>query len=178
MEQVIQYENFLEEELYSEVKECINKLMSSLDTPFTTSTTGWPESNRHTSTPILRYLLKDTELDLRNKIIKIVKEKTGYFGGEVIVHLWPNLSYLPFHIDNHVKAALTIYLNDDWHENWGGYLMFKDDNDSGQIKCIKPKGNLAVLQKNNVVHSVSTTNIGADMRMSLQIFLTNEKPIL
>jgi Rps23 Pro-64 3,4-dihydroxylase Tpa1-like proline 4-hydroxylase len=178
MEQIILYENFFEEELFIEIKECVNKLMYSLDTPFTTSTTSWPELNRQTSTPILRYLLRDTELDIQNKITKIVKQKTGYFGGTVVVHLWPNLSYIPFHIDNHVQAALTIYLNDEWYENWGGYLMFKDDNDNQQIKCIIPKRNLAVLQKNNVKHSVSTINIGADMRMSLQIFLNYEKTML
>lgn len=176
MEKVIIYQNFLDDELFLELKDYINKLQSNTSTPFTTSTTVWPKDNRMHSTPILRYVLSDNNKELHSKIIKVIKEKTGFYGGMIVIHLWPNLSYIPWHEDTHVKAAFTLYLNDRWDENWGGYLMYKDADE--QIKCILPKQNLGILQQNNVSHCVSTINIGSDIRVSLQMFLEKEKELL
>jgi len=50
--------------------------------------------------------------------------------------------------------------------------MYKDDEN---ISAIKPAKNLGVLQKTPINHCVSTINIGADYRVSLQFFLTDEK---
>jgi hypothetical protein len=175
MEQVITYENFLNQELFLELKEYIDKLKSNNLTTFTTSTTVWPEGNRMYSTPILRFILSDNNKELHEKIVRVIKEKTGYYGGPIVIHLWPPLSYLSWHEDTHVKAAFTLYLNDRWDENWGGYLMYKDENE--QIKGIAPKKNLGILQKNKVSHCVSTINVGSEMRISLQIFLEKEKQL-
>ena len=70
---------------------------------------------------------------------------------------------------------LTIYLNEKWEDNWGGYLMYEDGN---EIKAIKPEKNLGVLQKTPLMHCVTTTNIGAEYRMSLQFFMNKNKNVI
>jgi hypothetical protein len=173
MKKIELYENFLSEELFLELKEYVKKLKSNKATEFTTSTTVWPVDNIMYSTPILRYILSENNIELHNKIIKTIKEKTEFYGGIIVLHMWPPLSYLGWHTDDHVKAAFTLYINDNWNEDWGGYLMYENDNE--QVECIKPKKNLGVLQQNNVRHCVSTINSGSEMRISLQIFLEKEK---
>ena len=51
-----------------------------------------------------------------------------------------------------------------------------EEND--EIKAIKPEYNLAVLQENGVSHCVSTLNVDADIRISMQVFLLKNKRLL
>jgi Rps23 Pro-64 3,4-dihydroxylase Tpa1-like proline 4-hydroxylase len=84
-----------------------------------------------------------------------------------MIYFWTKLSYIPWHDDTQADSALTIYLNDYWDQDWGGYFMFKLNN---EIKAIKPDRNLGVIQTGNVSHSVSTVNLDADLRITLQAF--------
>lgn len=175
---IVKYESFLSENLFLEAKDFVQKLV--LNRPknqgkLITSIDTWPDYLILKSTPILKYMIDNTESDLMYKIKKEVETKIPYFVNTITVHIMPNLSYIPWHNDGHVKAALSLYLNDEWNENWGGYLMYKNDE---TIEAIKPKKNLAVLQKSGIFHSVSTVNIDSEYRYSLQFFLTNEKSII
>jgi len=168
---VTKYTDILSDELYVELVEYINKLIKDRSNRFTTSTLIWQEYLKGNSTPISRYDFFDTRDDaIVSKLRKEVEDKTGYLIESFCLHLWPNLSYITWHNDAHVKAALTLYLNENWDENWGGFLMYMDTTDN-TIKAIKPEKNMGLLQENGVVHSVTTINIGADMRISLQFFL-------
>jgi hypothetical protein len=77
-----------------------------------------------------------------------------------------------------VTNAITLFLNDEWKDDWGGYFMYEDLDDNATIKCIKPKRNLGLLQGKGLNHSVSTINIGADWRISMQIFVTPKQPLI
>ena len=83
-------------------------------------------------------------------------------------YIWTKLSYIPWHNDHHVNGALTVYLNNYWDINWGGYFMYKNQNN--EINAIKPETNLGVLQLEGVEHSVSTVNVNAENRITLQTF--------
>jgi hypothetical protein len=167
---VTQYKNILSDELYIELVEYVNKLIKDKPNNFTTSNLIWEENLRGNSTPISRYVFDKRDDDIAVKIKKEIEDKTEYFVENFCLHLWPNLSYITWHNDNHVKAALTLYLNENWNANWGGFLMYLDTTDT-TIKAIKPEKNMGLLQENSVSHSVTTINIGADMRISLQFFL-------
>ena len=167
---VTQYKNILSDELYIELVEYVNKLIKDKPNNFTTSNLIWEENLRGNSTPISRYVFDKRDDDIAVKIKKEIEDKTEYFVENFCLHLWPNLSYITWHNDNHVKAALTLYLNENWNDNWGGFLMYLDTTDT-TIKAIKPEKNMGLLQENSVSHSVTTINIGADMRISLQFFL-------
>jgi Rps23 Pro-64 3,4-dihydroxylase Tpa1-like proline 4-hydroxylase len=168
---VTKYTDILSEELYVELMEYINKLIKDRSNRFSTSTLIWKEYLKGNSAPISRYdFLEETDAVIVSKVGKEVEHKTGYLIEGFCLHLWPNLSYITWHNDGHVKAALTLYLNENWDKNWGGFLMYEDTTDN-TIKAIKPEKNMGLLQENSVVHSVTTINIGADVRISLQFFL-------
>ena len=53
--------------------------------------------------------------------------------------------------------------------------MYEENN---EIKAIKPEYNLGVLQEGGVNHCVSTINVNADVRVSIQAFLKVDKKII
>lgn len=175
------YSNFLSEEsikiLDNKVEEILYK--SDPNVPnFTTSLTSWQNQLQKSSTPIIRYVLNKNDDTLFQFLKKEIENKIPYYIDSMVIHLSPKLSYIPWHNDSHVIAALTIYLNKKWDVNWGGYFLYKLNN---EIKAIKPEFNLALLQEGGATglpHCVTTTNIDADLRISLQLFLTNKKKLL
>ena len=169
------FEDFLSNELVIELESYIEKLRNDRKTIFTTNLTMWEKNLLNTSTAMLRYDFGQNETQLLNKIKKEVENKIPYYVSNVVLHLFPPLSYITWHNDGHVNAAFTLYMNREWDDNWGGYLMYKKDN---EIMAIKPEYNLGVLQEKGVLHCVSTVNIGSDYRISLQFFLTKQKSIL
>lgn len=171
---VTKLENILSDKLYLEVFEYLNDLEKNKSTQFTTSFTTWQKELINTSTPIIRYILDNSDSELRFKIKKEVEDKIPYFIGNIVFHLYPNLSYITWHNDKHVDASLTIYLNENWDGDWGGYLLYESNN---VVTAIKPEKNLGILQENGVQHCVTSTNIGAPIRKSLQFFLHKNKKL-
>jgi hypothetical protein len=169
------YENILSESLYNETFDYVKSLFKNKGLQFTTSFFHWEESLIANSPPILRYDFDTSDNIIAKKIQKEIENKFPYFIATFTLHIWPNSSYITWHNDPHCHAALTIYLNEKWDKNWGGYFMHEDIDG---IKAIKPERNLGVLQENNIEHSVTTINSGADLRISLQFFLTNKKKML
>jgi len=181
MNNLTTFENFLSEELFIELKNYIQfaKEDDQLGMhAFTTSSTTWQMDNLQSSVPVVRFILTYHNKELHKKITKELKEKMGVYGDFIVIHLWPPLSYLPWHHDNYVTNAITLFLNDEWKDDWGGYFMYEDLDDNKTIKCLKPKRKLAVLQGKGLNHSVSTINIGADWRLTMQIFVTPKQPLI
>jgi hypothetical protein len=174
---IIMIENFFTEELLNLIDEKIKKFFSSkLDIPvFSSSILNWEHSLVKSSSPILRHILTNSDIDLLNEIKKESQNKIPYFVNDVLIHICPRLSYIPWHSDSGHAAALTVYLNKNWDPDWGGYFMYRE---GGEIKAVKPERNLAILQKGGIVHSLSTINMDADYRISIQCFLKSEKKIL
>jgi Rps23 Pro-64 3,4-dihydroxylase Tpa1-like proline 4-hydroxylase len=81
---------------------------------------------------------------------------------------WIRGSYIPWHGDGQCKIAATIYLNEYWDENWGGYFAYEDGVD---IKCIKPQYNRMTLIKPPIRHTVFNTSSIAPIRETIQIFV-------
>lgn len=170
MQNVTKYKNFLSDEIYIRLKEIVqnkkNKfIMVSL-----------ADGNSVNSNSIMRYGLEN-DFELKKQIQIEIESKIPYFVKNIHINLIPNLSFIDWHKDSHCIAALTVYLNEKWNDNWGGYLIYEEND---ELKAIKPEKNLAIIQKTPLNHSVSMVNIGADYRISLQMFLhkENEKNII
>jgi Rps23 Pro-64 3,4-dihydroxylase Tpa1-like proline 4-hydroxylase len=175
---ITKYESFFSDEVCVELDNLINKITSkqNADIPqYTTSIHRWGDGLISHSTPILRYFIPIEYDNLITKIKKEIFSKTKYEIDNVLIHFWPKLSYITWHNDSGYKGALTIYLNKKWDSNWGGYLMYEENN---EIKAIKPEYNLGILQENGVSHCVSTINVNADVRISIQVFLNKTKKML
>tara|TARA_Y100001968_G_C19275493_1_gene676520 strand:- start:366 stop:971 length:606 start_codon:yes stop_codon:yes gene_type:complete len=88
-------------------------------------------------------------------------------------HLWQPLSGIAEHNDGHRKFGATIYLNEEWPPNAGGWFIWEDEEtrQSGIYKTIVPTRNMLVLNDNHEKHWV--TSIAAtppDNRCSIQIW--------
>lgn len=171
------HKNFLSEDLFVELVDSVNqKIISGGDSPiFSTNIYTWQKELINSSTPILRYYLNDIDKNITSKLKKEIENKIPFYVDGMMVHLFTKLSYIPWHDDYGHKAAMTIYLNNTWDDNWGGYFMYKHND---EIRAIKPSRNLAVIQDGGIPHCVTTTNIDSDIRMTLQIFLRLDKKIL
>jgi hypothetical protein len=78
-------------------------------------------------------------------------------------------SYIPWHSDNNHKGSLTIYLNQDWDIDTGGYFMF-DHKDTNEIYAISPKKNAAIELSGIIKHTVSQTTKTSEIRKTIQVF--------
>ena len=88
-------------------------------------------------------------------------------------HLWQPLSGIAEHNDGHRNFGATIYLNEEWPPNAGGWFVWEDEEtrQSGIHKAIIPTRNMMVLNDNHEKHWV--TSIAAtppDNRCSIQIW--------
>jgi hypothetical protein len=175
------YSNFLSEDAIKKLDDKIEEILNNSDPNvpnFTTSLTSWTKYLQNNSTPIIRYVLNKNDDTLFQYLKKEIESKIPYYIDNMVIHFSPKLSYIPWHNDGYVIAALTIYLNKKWDINWGGYFLYRLND---EIKAIKPELNLGILQEGGdkgLPHCVTTTNIDADLRISLQLFLTNKKKLL
>lgn len=168
-------ENFLSEELFTELVNYIKKLNSNKNTIFKSNLNRWQTELLDNSTPVIIYSFEENDKDIFFKLKKEIEKQIPFVVSGINIYQWPKLSYLPWHTDEGYKSALTLYLNESWNPNWGGYFMYEMDN---EIKAIKPEKNLAVLQEGGVPHCVNTININAPIRCTMQIFLTKSKSLL
>jgi Rps23 Pro-64 3,4-dihydroxylase Tpa1-like proline 4-hydroxylase len=175
---ITKYKDFFNDEICQELDVLISKIMSkeNRDNPiYSASISSWDKELVSHSTPILRYFLTEENDKLISKIKKEVSKKTGYEIDYVLIHFFPKLSYITWHDDGIFKGAITVYLNKNWDSDWGGYLMYEEDSD---VKAIKPEYNLGILQEGGVKHCVSTINVDADIRISIQAFLVKSKKLM
>ena len=88
-------------------------------------------------------------------------------------HVFQPQSGIARHNDGHMKFGATIYLNDTWDSNAGGWFVWEDEEtrQSGIHKALIPTRNMMVLNDNHEKHWV--TSIAAtppDNRCSIQIW--------
>jgi hypothetical protein len=163
---IIVYNEFLSNDLFDEVQIFAENTVKSPEPYPGRTNLCWQDEIRNQSTPvIIRDIIEGTPI--YNKLKSEIDSKTGLKVKRLMLYFWTKLSYIPWHNDAHAESALTIYLNDYWDQDWGGYFMFKLNN---EIKAIKPDRNLGVIQTGNVSHSVSTVNLDADLRITVQSF--------
>ena len=111
-------------------------------------------------------------LDFEQKLKQEIEEKTGWEVLNIMIYYWTKLSYIPWHEDPGLNAGFSLYLNETWDKDWGGYFMY--ELEEGQIKALIPTRNTAVIQEGNVPHSVSTINMDSEIRISLQVFFDSK----
>lgn len=167
------FDDFFDDKLYKEINSHIEIVVKSKQYRLTTNRV-WEEGLISYSTPILRYRFEENDKLLFDKIKDEVIKKTEFSITDIIVHIFPKLSYIPWHLDGTYDSALTIYLNKNWDKNWGGLFLYKENN---EIKAFIPKKNTGILLEGGIEHCVTTTNINADDRITLQFFLNKKKKI-
>lgn len=78
-------------------------------------------------------------------------------GGEIFIH-----------DDTTYSFSATLYLNRDWHVNWGGYLIWFTNDEQEQV--VKPEYNRLVVFDNEESHLVTPiTQLAQTERLTVQI---------
>ena len=90
---------------------------------------------------------------------------------EAQAYLWNRLSYIPWHSDkdddDSTRYAATLYLNNDWDDNWGGLFLYKKE---GKIFGESPRYNKFVFNDKNYEHSTTILGTDAPIRQTIQLF--------
>ena len=85
---------------------------------------------------------------------------------------WNPMSQINWHNDSNKKAAITIYLNETWDPNDGGFFCWQENAEKAHL--IVPEFNSAVIVRGNPPHHVSLINPFAPVRKTLQIWITSK----
>ena len=160
----------LSEELF---KKCEEEIKIKLgDRCWSSSLVGWPS---YLVQGICGSCMYATVSDELSKLIH--DEIRFYLPDHEIVkfnfHLWQPLSGIASHNDDHFKFGATIYLNDEWPPNAGGWFVWEDNEtkESGIHKALIPKRNMMVLNDTHEKHWVTTIAANPpDNRCSIQIW--------
>jgi hypothetical protein len=79
---------------------------------------------------------------------------------------WQPCSQLNRHNDADRAMGMTIYLNEEWNPQWGGFFCWEE---GPTYKMVSPKYNHAVMNRGGTWHFVSVTSPLADIRKTIQI---------
>jgi Rps23 Pro-64 3,4-dihydroxylase Tpa1-like proline 4-hydroxylase len=159
------YENILPIDLIQEIRTYVQQK------PYHQSSYAiWDRSLILNSSPVIIFKLPE---HLAKAVIDFVKVafEIEMEVVTVLYQAWPKLSYIAWHDDNGYNKAITIYLNEYWDINWGGYFAYERNQ---IIECIKPSFNKAIQIEAPLSHAVFSTTIDAPIRETLQIFIKDE----
>lgn len=93
--------------------------------------------------------------------------------GSIQYYEWNQLSQINWHNDGRHDAGITVYLNEKWDENWGGFFCWKGDGDVRHF--ILPTFNRAIIVRGSLKHHVSLISPYADARKTLQVWLKKKQ---
>ena len=135
----------------------------------------WDEKIVHDSTAVFCCMLPDRLLgELKQNLIDYNKldlfDESREYLEKVMCYVWTQGSYIPIHDDGIYKKAVTIYLNENWKEEFGGQINWLED---GVIKTFTPEFNSAALNDTLNIHSTSKVTVKNSPRITIQMFFTN-----
>lgn len=163
--------NFLDVDLISYITDYVN---SNIEKAEWKSSLLWPESIRKKSS-IVTYLPLENESHILKSFSKKYYDVIGICDDEkhkmeINYYIWPNFSYIPWHNDSHRPISSTIYLNREWHLDYGGFFLYQEDYPKGEYKAIPPEFNSCIINDNHVYHGTSLTSSDAPYRETIQVF--------
>jgi Rps23 Pro-64 3,4-dihydroxylase Tpa1-like proline 4-hydroxylase len=97
-------------------------------------------------------------LNLINDVKSFVRQQTNHRSNYTS---WNN------NIIYNSSPIIIFDLNEQWNEDWGGYLAYEANE---EIKCLKPNFNTAIVTIPPMRHTVFLVNPQAPIRESIQIF--------
>jgi hypothetical protein len=170
------HDSFLPHELYIE---CYNYAMSkynSHDMVFKTNHV-WDDCILHDSNPILIHTLPDTDdlsIRLKSHILDNVELTFNNVSTtKLSFYFYTSGAHIPWHNDNNHSGGITIYLNQEWNNDWGGAFLYSTNPSKMIDGGFYPKQNQAIIITDNLPHTVVPTTKYSDIRISIQCFFDN-----
>lgn len=100
-------------------------------------------------------LSTEMPLELRNIVVPELKKVLPPHDELVCnYHLWQRGSGISSHTDSDYKFGATLYLNDQWHVNYGGIFIWQP-KDQSEMRALIPEKNTLVINDESEVHLVT-----------------------
>ncbi len=116
-------------------------------------------------------LVQETTQELRDLMIpELNKVLPEYEDININYHLWLRGSGISAHTDSDYKFGATLYLNEEWHVNFGGMFVWQPKGED-TMRAIIPEENTLVLNSESELHMVTPVAMEATQyRVTLQIW--------
>jgi Rps23 Pro-64 3,4-dihydroxylase Tpa1-like proline 4-hydroxylase len=162
-------QNVLSEETISAVITQVNTSISQ--NKWSVSTFWWSKDIRiGNHVGVVTQIAKDDVIALIDQDIRPLLP--AYDKLEVQYYLWPEGSNISWHDDGdgQKKLGATIYLNQEWHPDYGGLFIW-EERDTKELKVLCPSYNTMVVNDKAEMHLVTPVTSAAPLaRLSLQIW--------
>ena len=158
--------NALSEDLFSRCKKEVNKKLS--ENEWASSVIIWePPLRQGISGSTIAAM---TSEEIRNDIVKEISPHVPECEIVTQYYVWQPHSGIAMHDDSGRRFGATIYLNETWHPNSGGWFIW-EDKDTREWNTILPTKNTMVLNTSKEKHLVtSVAPDGFAIRVTIQIW--------
>ena len=158
--------NVLSEDLFSRCKKEVNKKLS--ENEWASSVIIWePGLRQGISGSTIAAM---TSEEIHNDIVKEISPHVPECEIVTQYYVWQPHSGIAMHDDSGRRFGATIYLNETWHPNSGGWFIW-EDKDTREWNTILPTKNTMVLNTSKEKHLVtSVAPDGFAIRVTIQIW--------
>ena len=158
--------NALSEDLFSRCKKEVNKKLS--ENEWASSVIIWePGLRQGISGSTIAAM---TSEEIHNDIVKEISPHVPECEIVTQYYVWQPHSGIAMHDDSGRRFGATIYLNETWHPNSGGWFIW-EDKDTREWNTILPTKNTMVLNTSKEKHLVtSVAPDGFAIRVTIQIW--------
>ena len=168
------HKNFLDLELLKKIKEYTNREVGTYKWK---TSHYWKREIKRFSSPIA--IIEVPEVfcaSIQQRFHKINTKWKPLNKNNIMFYVWPPGSYIGWHSDKGHEFGATIYLNENWNINHGGVFLYHTGktNDPEGLKVRLPRYNECVINHKEIFHGVSITAPDAPLRITLQVFGSNE----
>ena len=165
------YQNIISDDLQ---QKCIDEIKNnSQKRVWASSSIGWPEVVRNNiSGSCISCDVGDLlSVELTNSISKYLPEHNKL---HFQFYIWQYDSGISLHDDHTYKFGATIYLNNQWHINWGGIFLWYETMEDfyvGNVKGLVPQGRTMVVNDKQQLHLVTPVSASSpSFRTTIQIW--------
>lgn len=158
--------NALSEDLFSRCKKEVNKKLSKNE--WASSVIIWePGLRQGISGSTIAAM---TSEEIHNDIVKEISPHVPECDIITQYYVWQPHSGIAMHDDSGRRFGATIYLNETWHPNSGGWFIW-EDKDTREWNTVLPTKNMMVLNSSKEKHLVtSVAPDGFAIRVTIQIW--------
>ncbi len=158
--------NALSEDLFSRCKKEVNKKLSKNE--WSSSVIIWePGLRQGISGSTIAAM---TSEEIHNDIVKEISPHVPECDIITQYYVWQPHSGIAMHDDSGRRFGATIYLNETWHPNSGGWFIW-EDKDTREWNTVLPTKNMMVLNSSKEKHLVtSVAPDGFAIRVTIQIW--------
>lgn len=117
-------------------------------------------------------LIEDEEFVslIANRLIERFESTSDISKYNVLYYRSQGIYNINWHDDGSYDAAACVYLNQEWHRDFGGYFIYQM-SDEQTMTAVQPVQGTAVYQKGGVLHATTPVSTVAPSRKSLQVFI-------